>query len=81
MREEAKELARAMLDAKETSYSIRVRITDSDGGSTGDAIAVVALRVSEDEAREFVTLSERYKAAAHSTGQVCPKCGGSGRVP
>ena len=79
MYDEANRLADALLKAKESSYLKSWRLTKGDK-PTGKIVMVVALRMHEQREEEMTRFTEIIKASPMPMGELCPRCGGTGRI-
>lgn len=75
----AKELAQALLNSGESSYTTTFNITEHDRRSD-EVIVVVAIRTGDKGEKAVKRLTEAVKAVSGPSGIPCPMCNGSGRI-
>jgi hypothetical protein len=75
---EAQQLAQALLNSGESSYTETFSITKKDE-PTGEEIVIIALKIRQG-ALVVKSLTESIKAIVNPSGQICPMCQGTGRI-
>jgi len=75
MKDEAKALAQALYNTKQSHYSHAFAIPETE-----DVVIAMAVRKDKRYGKDIDELMEMIKAMPQPSGTPCPMCGGTGRV-
>jgi len=81
MESEAKKLAQLLLESGDKSYIETFRVTRNEE-QTNEVVVVLAVQTTRQNEELLKKFKENFetKAVAYPSGQLCPMCGGSGKI-